>query len=130
MDFKEAYRFPLRVDEEYGVYVFTDNGKVCFNNLYGNTDTAMAVVGRLVDSINGDYPGIFDARLDDGFIYVEGMKVFVVRGWGYLTGFGGLGLPAGEAARIQDEFAGHCVAQLRRDLKEDDYDRQAKVQNG
>ena len=118
-DFKEAYRFPLRVDKEYGVYVFTDNGKICFNNLYGSSDTAMLVVARLIDCINGNYPGVFEANVEDGTIFIEGEKVFLVRGWGHLIGFGGLGLSEREAMRIQDEFANYCVKQLGRDLKED-----------
>lgn len=43
-------------------------------------------------------------RVDPITFLVNGAEL-VVRGWGYLTGVGGLNLPEEEAAKIQDEFS-------------------------
>ncbi len=38
--------------------------------------------------------------------------VFSVRGWGHLTGIGGLHLPENGAARIQDDFIAYILKRL------------------
>ena len=55
-------------------------------------------------------PGVTADGID---IYLNGDLLLVVRGWGYLTGTGGLNLGEKEAAKIQDDFAQHVVNCLR-----------------
>lgn len=50
----------------------------------------------------------------EGVIYKGIMPVITIRGWGYLTGTGGLRLPAEEAANIQDTFAQFIVDTLNK----------------
>lgn len=45
-------------------------------------------------------------------ILLDGKPYIVIRGWWYLTGGGGLNLPAEEAGAIQDEFAQFVISRL------------------
>ena len=46
------------------------------------------------------------------YIYFNENKVFIIRGWGYLTGCGGLKLDPEIAEKIQDNFAEWVVSKL------------------
>ena len=114
MDAKEIYRFPLKLDDS-GVYIWTDNNVMDFDTLLGIDGASWAIIQSIVDVINGDRSGIFDAVLCNGIISIEGKNVLRVRGWGTLIGL--LNMSIEDAIRIQDEFAKYCTQQLRRDLK-------------
>ncbi len=49
---------------------------------------------------------------DSPEIYADGKLLLVVRGWGHLTGSGGLNLHLEEAERIQDQFAECVISKL------------------
>lgn len=76
------------------------------------------LIERTVAVLNGTSPAIkgADIGLNYGEIIVNGDPTLVVRGWGYLTGTGGLNLSDEEAARIQDEFAYWVVQKLRGEI--------------
>lgn len=115
MDFRDVYRFPLKVGEPY-VYVRTANRYVAFNNLIGDKESNLAYLSDLIAAINGEKPGVYNASIERGRIVVDGKRVLLARGWGMLIGRGALNLPPDVAARIQDEFIEYCVRQLRRNL--------------
>lgn len=115
-NFKDIYKLPLSVCDSH-VYVWTENGVMAFNNLVGFKESDVAYLNRLVSSINGDAPGVYNAEAKGGRILVDGKKVLLTRGWGYLKAIGALNIPTDVAAKMQDEFIAFCVSQLRRDLK-------------
>ena len=115
-NFKDIYKLPLSVCDSH-VYVWTENGVMAFNNLVGFEDPDIAYLNNLVAAINGDAPGVYKAEAKDGRILVDGKKVLLVRGWGYLIGCRTLNLPSDVAAKLQDDFIAFCISQLRRDLK-------------
>lgn len=115
-NFKDIYKLPLSVCDSH-VYVWTENGVMAFNNLVGFEESDVEYLNNLVAAINGETPGVYNAEAKDGRIFVDGEKVLLARGWGYLTGGGALNLPSDVAAKMQDDFIAFCVLQLRRDLK-------------
>jgi len=46
---------------------------------------------------------------ENGSIYFSGKEVLLIRGWGRLTGGGGLNLPHEVAAKLQDDFGNWIV---------------------
>lgn len=118
--FKEAYKFPLELF--HGLVFTSDHDKAfdfanrfhCANPLQLTTESKE----KIIAVINGD-----DRKLniklelsyspEDGWIYAvhEGIKkqFILIRGWGMLTGIGGLNLDDETASKLQDEFANHIV---------------------
>lgn len=103
MNFKEIYKLPLR-KSNYGM-VFTADGYMAF--LFCLCHPNSKAYHQVVDALNREEP----LKSDKGtwsykscFVYLGEKKAIRIRGWGHLTGCGGLCLPSDEAARIQDEF--------------------------
>lgn len=70
---------------------------------------------KVVDCINGKIilsKDITDFSILNGTIYYKDKVFIVTRGWGYLTGTGGLHLKEEDAIKIQDDFAAYIVEQL------------------
>jgi hypothetical protein len=68
-----------------------------------------------INKINGYSSKKFEKEWcikNNTFIYYDDTKVFVVRGWGMLTGSGGYKLKESDAILIQDSFAKHIVNAL------------------
>lgn len=76
---------------------------------------------KVIAIINGEQKSPHkDKFYRDGIkIYHKGLKLPIlrIRGWGYLTGTGGLHLPDKEAIKIQDEFGDYIVKQLNGDIE-------------
>lgn len=128
VDFKRGYKFPLDMDPDFTVKVFTKEGDMAFDfpmrMIYPNgftiTDSAKVfIVGVLNGTRDLSEMGM-DLKLnynpDDTTIYVdidgEQREFIIVRGWGNLTGIGGMNLPEEEAAEIQDAFGNYIVESL------------------
>lgn len=120
--FKEYFKFPLKMWEHMEIKVFTSDNKMAFD---WTINATKEVKQKILDVINGDRPAMQatpkEFRYDNGYIYCkflsgenEGkeIKVFLIRGWGMLTGVGGYNLDADVAAKIQDDFANYCVKKL------------------
>ncbi|MEG1587612.1 MAG: hypothetical protein RR346_12145 [Bacteroidales bacterium] len=72
-------------------------------------------VDRLLAILNGTSKEVVtksEVTHKNGIIYFNEKEVFLIRGWGHLTGCGALNLPSETAARIQDEFAEWVVKRL------------------
>lgn len=123
MTFKEAYKFPIRL---YHGMVFTqDNDKAFDFATRFHSDNPLLITTeskeKVIAVINGDSRKL-DLQLrprydqSDGWIYVTHQGVekqfILIRGWGHLTGVGGLNLDDDLASKIQDEFADHIVKSL------------------
>lgn len=118
-EFKEYYKFPLKMWEFMDIKVFTDDNKMAFDWLINiPRDTKQ----KLIDRINGVNTEPYKTKKTfyqkDGIVYCQiedkdqEIKLFRIRGWGMLTGVGGYNLPADKAAKIQDTFANYCVEML------------------
>lgn len=112
MTFKEVYRPPFTTD---GVFVYGQGNVVAL--MPGDTDCPYEILERACHVLNGVVPSKGNRKIgcDGPEIYLNGDLFLVVRGWGYLTGVGGLNLPHDEAARIQDDFARWVAGRLRGD---------------
>lgn len=110
--FEDVYKKPFRADE-YGSYVWSSNGVMTFSSCDNANLPFMKRVCRILNGeIKADFPHKFEASKDNTAILYNGELVFLVRGWGHLTGFGGLNLNPKIAANIQDEFIKHVIKTL------------------
>jgi hypothetical protein len=117
MDFKEAYKFPLSYD---GGFVFTADYNRAFDfangYIYDNPVNVSTVEQkRIVAKINGaDIDVKYDLSYDykSGTLIHDGKDIIVIRGWGHLTGTGGLRLSEEQAEKIQDDFAEFIIKRL------------------
>lgn len=116
MNFKEVYKSPLRL---YYNRVFTSENKMAFDfhqkylSRVGDNNVFLTKEQQelIVNILNGkSTTKISEVSYRDYSLYIRDKCIGVLRGWGYLTGSGGLNLPPEEAARVQDEF-GNWVAE-------------------
>jgi len=112
--FKDVY-FPL---ENYHSKVFA-NGHMAFDFpqkwLYENCDeVSIEDQDKIIDILNGKDNSKSDLELTykDATIYQNGKEFIIIRGWGHLTGCGGLNLNEDEAVIIQDDFANYIIEKL------------------
>lgn len=120
-EFKEYYKFPLKMWEFMDIKVFTDDNKMAFDwtvNIPRDTKQ------KLIDRINGiniePYKTKKTFYQKDGIVYCriedkdQEIKLFRIRGWGMLTGIGGYNLSTDKAAEIQNAFTNYCVEMLNK----------------
>lgn len=120
-NFKNYFKFPLKMWEDFDIKVFTNDNKMAFDWLI---NIPIEAKNKIVAKINGE---TLIMRVKKEFWYENGIvfckilegeqkntvyQLFRVRGWGMLTGVGGYNLPPEEAAKIQDDFANYCVTIL------------------
>lgn len=121
-DFKQYYKFPLKMWEFMDIKVFTDDNKMAFDWLI---NPSREIKQTIIDVINGIIPAkqanLKEFWYDSGIIWCrflsgknEGkeIKLCRIRGWGMLTGVGGYHLSEDKAVEIQDAFANYCVEML------------------
>lgn len=116
----ECYRLPLHFSD-YCLYAWDADGNTAlssFNLVYDShgdltTDEKQRVT-HILDIINGECPTDYEAKWTAGDDTTEndGKFQFLVRGWGHLTGCGGLNLPEELAAKIQDGFIAYILGKL------------------
>lgn len=118
MTFKEVYKFPLKVDEYCPIITWTADKRRSFDWC---VDVSSEKQQELIDMINGTKQHRFKYKFYREGIEIhsenpifKGEPVLLIRGWGYLTGIGGLHLPQEEAIKIQDEFGDYIVEQLNK----------------
>lgn len=99
MTYKEVWKAPFRTSFPY---IFTSNGKMALT-IYD--DKPNRILGTICSILNGKGGSIKTVERVDPITFLVNGAELVVRGWGYLTGVGGLNLPEEEAAKIQDEFS-------------------------
>lgn len=109
--YKDVYKFPL-VRAKYGSWVYDQLGNFVFQFSIKDSIDRDFMLGV----INGKHAiteqGI-EFHHDKGYIKANnGNEVILIRGWGGLTGSGGMNLPHEEAANIQDTFAEYIVSKL------------------
>jgi len=126
MTFKEAFKFPLHGD--YGI-IFTANGNRAFDfpmkmlhpNAFALSEESSVNVVRIINGEEGKPKTKLNLSYDPSktmiFIEVDNVKreFICIRGWGYLTGTGGLKLSSDVAIRMQDEFANYIIEMLTKE---------------
>lgn len=111
MTFKEIFKPPFKTD---GVFVYTADDVMALMPADCASDP-QNLLERTCEVLNGTKPSAGNPKIgcEGPDIYCNGDLLLVVRGYGYLTGSGGLGLSDIEACEIQDRFAEWVVEQLK-----------------
>ena len=109
---KNAYASPFHNDDNCEIYVKDSNNKISFNKCERNPE----LYDRLLSKLNGFTDEKFNTERIGSYIYLDGRRILLIRGWGRLTGIGhnGLKLSVKEASNIQDEFGDWVVETLNR----------------
>ena len=112
---EDVWELPLS-KYEYVDYVDSSNGVLALSHFKDEWtfDEDDAAINKIVSIINGEIDSDFlpEWEADGCDILYQGAYAFCVRGWGYLTGTGGLNLPEDVAAKIQDEFISYILSRL------------------
>ena len=111
--FSEVFKGPFTADEQCCYIWCNDGTQVCFDVM----DERDAALGkRIADCLNDapDKKTFYDIGVSkDGQYICDGHSpILCVRGWGHLTGTGGLNLTGEQAREIQDEFVRWAAEQL------------------
>lgn len=106
----EIYRPPFSSD---GCFIWSSNGvmSLMLANHYSNEEE---VLDKLAQILNDDAKPTKSRQYEYNApeILQNGEAMFVVRGWGHLTGGGAMNLDPNEAMKIQDEFAHWIIGKL------------------
>jgi len=110
--FEKAFTPPFKVDDMLG-WVWDANHNFAFQFLINlPKDKAREfeniINGNAKPKIKNEY------KHEEGVISINGKQLILMRGWGYLTGTGGLNLDSETAADIQDDLADYIVEKLNR----------------
>ena len=120
-NFKNYFKFPLKMWEDFDIKVFTNDNKMAFDWLI---NLPREVKDKFVAKINGETlvmkvkkefwheNGVVFCKMLEGEHKDTVYTLFRIRGWGMLTGIGGYNLDAETAAKIQDDFTEYCVKML------------------
>lgn len=108
---KDIFKAPYTTD---GIYIYDSNNQMCL--MVGDCDNyPEEMMTRICEILNRTQPSNGNPGVScyGPNIYLNENLLLVVRGWGYLTGTGGLHLDVEEASKIQDDFAQFVVSCLR-----------------
>jgi len=110
-EFEKAFSTPFRSDR-IGSWVYDSKDNFIFQFITPNQQRKL----EIMKSINSDYKSDMFGSIthEKGVIKSDNDDIILIRGWGYLTGTGGLNLPDIEAIKIQDDLANYLVEKLRR----------------
>lgn len=107
----DVYALPLKVGDGLS-WVYDSKDNFVFQFIIQDT----ALREKIIQVINGEreVKGKTSKFIyKDGFIQAEnGAKLILIRGWGNLTGAGGLNLSDEEAINIQDTFGEFILSKL------------------
>jgi hypothetical protein len=120
IDWRTVYKFPLEL--KYSTKVMTPDFKMAFDfipSFIKDIDTLQISLQdkqKIVRIINGSdekVKTLHNYSYKNGTIFVNDLALIWIRGWGHLTGQGGLRLKDDEAISIQDGFANFIISTLR-----------------
>lgn len=107
---KDVYRLPLRLDKSI-FWVYDNNYNFVFQFEIDDEEYQEKII-RILNKKS-------DSNIDDYYEYrntlildSKGNEIIMIRGYGYLTGKGGLNLSDEEACNIQDTFGQFIVDRL------------------
>lgn len=120
-EFKNYYKFPLKMWEDFTIKVFTDDSCMAFDWTLPTGKGYNKIKEQLLNKINGlectlpDIPEHYLDGINVMYKHPDGDKrIAVIRGWGMLTGTGGHNLDPDKAAEIQDAFAQYVVDMINK----------------
>ncbi len=108
----DVYKFPLKLDKCGMQYVFDSNNQIVLNFVSEDDTLNKELFANIVGDSNDEPDEPFIYRPHDQMILNNGVILISIRGYGYLTGTGGLNLSGEEADKIQDEFGQYIVDKL------------------
>lgn len=115
--FEKAFKMPFRLSDIDWIHDANDN--FCIDFVANIDDNTKKMIVEVVNGIRKPKNPALLASYDKkrGTILFSDSKhkereVMRIRGWGYLTGTGGLNLPYEDAQEIQDSLAEYIVNQL------------------
>ena len=98
---QNIFKPPFHTDS-YRIYIFDTDNDMCFNILIEDEFLCYDILDAMNDKkIDKKYDNV---RIDNDYLYINDVPVLLVRGWGYLTGIGGLHLSNEEAIKVQKEL--------------------------
>ena len=106
----DVYKLPMKMDY-YGGYIF-DSRCQMMAQFVGEMEEDNSDMFDCITKKYTELDAEFEYRQRDQMVLADGEEVISIRGYGYLTGVGGLKLPHDEAAKIQDEFGQYIVDKL------------------
>ena len=129
LTWQDVYKLPLRQEEAAPFMVMTADNQRAFDFEWPAWDTYEKdshIDGKsilvIIEKLNGDNSVIlenyYNFSYHDGEIWAFSTKakkkkhIMLIRGWGHLTGIGGLHLSESAAAKIQDDFGNFIVETL------------------
>ncbi len=110
LKWEDVYKLPLKYD---GIsYAWTKDNimALMFTDLVSNKNAQ-----DIINIINGTENIKEDRlkwRVDGVDFYFNDLYLFCVRGWGHLTGVGGLNLSEQKAEQIQDDFIKYIISKI------------------
>lgn len=120
----EIFKPPFK--QWWGIKIMTFESRMAMDlcaNISGREDAREKFLQKICDILNGvseKKPKVKKVSYEYPYILFDDKKVLLIRGWGYLTGCGGLKLDPEVAAKIQDNFAEWVVSKLSKSVDEDE----------
>lgn len=108
MYWKDAYTPPFK--DCYGICIKDSKGRMVANFLTTSEENRSRIIGILNGKLKSEALVPFSRQ--NQHIYYGPHKILLMRGWGYLTGIGGLNLDEETAAQIKDSMADYIVDKL------------------
>ena len=120
IDWESVYKFPLEL--KYSTKVMTPDFEMAFDfipsfikdieTLQISLEDKQKIV-RILNGSDEKVKTLHNYSYKNGTIFVNELALIWIRGWGHLTGQGGLRLKEEQAIEIQDGFANFIISTLR-----------------
>lgn len=108
----KIFKPPFR--QSFGIKIFTSEGRMAMDlcaRIDGDDEEFLQRICNILNGDSNEKPKM-NVSYDPPYIYFDDKKIFLIRGWGYLTGCGALNLPSEVAVEIQDNFANWVANKL------------------
>ena len=120
MTFNDIYEFPFRASEFSG-WVYDAKDRFIFQfESHLKKEIKEKIISILNKKEKNDLKPTFSHGEMKGEIIASSENInipfILIRGWGYLTGPGGLNLPTIDAAKVQDTLADYIVETLNKKI--------------
>ena len=110
-EFEKAFKLPFKVKHK-GSCCVDANDQFCFETFDYLSKESKDILQSSIDNKDVKRQDVYYDDKEQ-YIYVDEKPFISIRGWGYLTGIGGLNLSDDEAVKIQDDLANYLVEQLQ-----------------
>jgi len=109
---KYEFKPPFKVCK-YSSHVDDSRGNFCFQFATYRTDKEKLLFQNIVNGVTPSFGmGMYKFNKDEGVITFDDKEIITIRGWGFLTGTGGLNLSGDEANEIQNKLGEYLTEKL------------------